>query len=232
MPAQPGTFIQTDRGIRRLLHNELCNGLGVPKPWVLEYPDGKTARRTVALHLLEYLTPALLQPAAPEQPPVLEAPSKMSKVVTRCDTVGDFMVFTWKPPDLSPGSDWTRETIQELREACNEYAAAAALFQDGLKRLQRHRGNYDAEGPNPTHLQLLWWEFPRERWDELREGCSMNFMREPVHLIQPNSAMTDAQLAIAEEFLMEMVSLGVLLEVRTPPPSVYQNRVSPVSGVS
>jgi hypothetical protein len=50
MPAQPGTFIRTDRGIRRLLHDELCNGLGVPKPWVLEYPDGKTVRRTVALH--------------------------------------------------------------------------------------------------------------------------------------------------------------------------------------
>jgi hypothetical protein len=70
-----------------------------------------------------------------------------------------------------------------------------------------------SSGPNPTHLQLLWWEFPRERWDELREGCSMNFLRDPIPLIQPNLPMTPEQLEIAEEFIEELVDLGVLLEV-------------------
>jgi hypothetical protein len=54
---------------------------------------------------------------------------------------------------------------------------------------------------------------PRERWDEIRGGCSMNFLRDPVPLIQSNSDMTDEQLATAEEFLQELVALGVLEEV-------------------
>ena len=41
----------------------------------------------------------------------------------------------------------------------------------------------------------------------------MIFLRDPVSLIQPNSAMTSEQLEIAEEFITELVGLGVLLEV-------------------
>jgi hypothetical protein len=114
MPAMPGAIIKTERGSRMLLHDELCNGLGVPKPWVLEYPDGRVVQTTVALRLLEYLAPVLLSPAAPSQTPVPKTPSRKSKVVTSCATVDDFIVFSWKPPDLSPNSAWTRETIQEL----------------------------------------------------------------------------------------------------------------------
>jgi hypothetical protein len=200
-------------GFTKLLHDELCIGLGIPKPWVLEYPDGRAVRSTVALHLLEYLTLALLKLTAPSQTPVPKTPSKKSKVVTSCDSIDEFIVFTWKPPDMTPNSAWTRETIQELWTTCSEYENEDDMFADGLERLARHRGNYDADGPNPTHLQLLWWEFPRERWDELRDGCSMHFLRSPVSIIQTNSAMTDEQLAIAEEFIMEFVSLGVLIEV-------------------
>jgi hypothetical protein len=42
----------------------------------------------------------------------------------------------------------------------------------------------------------------RDGMRELQEGCSMHFMCELIHLIQPNSAMTDEQLAITEEFLI------------------------------
>jgi hypothetical protein len=111
------------------------------------------------------------------------------------------------------------------------------MFADGLERLARHCGNYDADGLNPTHLQLLWWEFPKERWDELRDGCSMNFLRQPLSIIQPNSAMTDEQLAIAEEFIIELVSLGILIEVeesyllrRMPQYFAYPNPASRASG--
>jgi hypothetical protein len=213
MPGQPGSYIQTKQGTRRLLHDELCNGLGVPKSWVCDYPDGRLVQRTVALHLLEYLTPKLVFRPEPAPIPVPKMSSTKSKAVQMCTKVDDLVVFAWKPPDLSPGSSWTRETIQELRFACDEYADSDAMFQDGLARLARHPGNYDADGPNPTQLQLLWWEFPRERWDELRNGCSMNFLKEPLHIIQPNSSMTDEQLRIAEEFITELVDLGVLLEV-------------------
>jgi len=43
MPARPGSFIRTDQGTRRLLHDELAKGLGVPKTWIGDcYPDGGT----------------------------------------------------------------------------------------------------------------------------------------------------------------------------------------------
>jgi hypothetical protein len=41
----------------------------------------------------------------------------------------------------------------------------------------------------------------------------MNFLREPLCIIQPNSAMTEEKLLIAEEFIIELVDLGVLIEV-------------------
>ena len=127
-----------------------------------------------------------------------------------------FIIFNWRPPDLSPGSSWTRETLLELRAACDHYPNSDDLYKDGLERLQRHRRNYDAEGPNPTHLQLLWWEFPPERWDELRDGCRMQFWREPTPIIQPNSDVTEEQLETTEEFILELASLGILLEVVIP----------------
>jgi hypothetical protein len=223
MPGVPGAFIKTDRGIRRLLHDELCTGLGVPKSWALKYPPGSLVKRTLDLHLLEYITPNLLQ-LTPRSCDNTQEPDGQRaefpvpkthpiKVVQHCVTAGDNLVFTWKPPDLSPGSEWTRETIRDLRVACDRYDNSDTLFQEGLECLARHRQNYDEDGPNPTKLQLLWWEFPEERWAEFRDGCSMNFLRDPTPLIQPNSDMTEEQLDIAEEFLRELVDLGVLLEV-------------------
>jgi hypothetical protein len=41
----------------------------------------------------------------------------------------------------------------------------------------------------------------------------MNFLRNPVALIQPNSDMTEEQIDVSEDFLSELVDLGALLEV-------------------
>jgi hypothetical protein len=234
MPGYPGAVIKTDRGIRRLLHDEYATGLGVPKHWARKYPPGGLVKRTIDLHLLEYITPNLLSPAP--RPPDTSSERGRNvdsipvpktdplKAVQSCVSAGENLVFTWRPPDLSPGSEWTRETIRTLRVACDHYDDSENLFQEGLECLARHRKNYDAEGPNPTKLQLLWWEFPAERWDEIRQGCSMNFLRDPISLIQPNSDMTEEQLEIAEEFLCELVDLGVLLEVD----SAYVKTNSPI----
>jgi hypothetical protein len=41
MPARLGSFIRTDQGMRRLLHDELAKGLGAPKTWLGDwYPEG------------------------------------------------------------------------------------------------------------------------------------------------------------------------------------------------
>jgi hypothetical protein len=55
--------------------------------------------------------------------------------------------------------------------------------------------------------------FPRQHWDDIREGSSMNFLVEPRRKLTPNSVMDEDQMVIAEEFLDELVSLGVLIEV-------------------
>jgi hypothetical protein len=96
----------------------------------------------------------------------------------------------------------------------------ALLFQDpgpwieeGLRILRRHRTNYTPEGPNPTHLQLICWEFPVESWDNIRTGCSMNFLQRPPSETTDNSAMAGEQVTIAEEFIKELVDLGVLVKV-------------------
>ena len=62
MPWRPGSVIQTRKGIWRLLHDELAKGLGVPKTWLQDhYPSGRIVEDTVALHLLEGLSPLLIR---------------------------------------------------------------------------------------------------------------------------------------------------------------------------
>ena len=41
----------------------------------------------------------------------------------------------------------------------------------------------------------------------------MNFLKVPRHEITPNAEMTEEQVCIAEEFIEELVGLGVLVEV-------------------
>jgi hypothetical protein len=54
MPPIAGSFINTPKGIRRLLNDELAKGLGMPKTWLEDnYPDGASLKTTVALHILK-----------------------------------------------------------------------------------------------------------------------------------------------------------------------------------
>lgn len=43
------------------------------------------------------------------------------------------------------------------------------LVNRGPEDLSIHRGNYDHEGPNLTHLKVRGWEFPHEHWDCLTD---------------------------------------------------------------
>jgi hypothetical protein len=210
MPAWPGSLIGTTKGTRRLLNDELARGLGVTKPWLDKaYPKGGSVRRTPAVHILEYLGQFLVNDsstdpdaAVADQPPTEASPPQ------------DQAPFTWHPPDLGPLSPWTRQRVFNLLEASMHYEEPGPIIESGLQDLRRHRTNYDSEGPRPKNLQLLWWEFPRESWDELRGGCPMNFLRNPSAGITPNSEMTPEQITIAAEFVEELVSLGVLIPVK------------------
>ena len=88
------------------------------------------------------------------------------------------------------------------------------IIQEGMEDLNRHRRNYDKDGPTPHTLQLLWWEFPVEHQEDVRTGSSMNFLKVPEPGLTDNSEMDDEQLVAAGEFVDELIALGVL---RLPP---------------
>jgi hypothetical protein len=209
MPAWPGSLIETARGTRKLMNDEIARGLGAPKSWLGDaYPKAGTVRRTPAVHLLEYLSHFLVTPEPREANPGVTKP-----LTSEALPQDDHIPFSWKPPDLGPTSAWTKQRVFNLIRASLEYVSPGRLIEKGLQNLRRHRTNYDSEGPKPTHLQLLWWEFPCESWDELREGCLMNFLHPPAAGITPNSEMAPEQRTIAGEFVDELVSLGVLVPV-------------------
>ena len=100
------------------------------------------------------------------------------------------------------------------------------LINQGIKDLAVHRNNYDREGPSPTVLRVLWWEFPPEHWDDLRDGCHMNFLRPPLEELQPNGEMDTEQLAVAVQFVDELIDLHV---VGPPPRGVRIKALTPSS---
>jgi hypothetical protein len=148
MPARPGSFIVTLQGTRRLFNDELAKGLGTPKVWLGDrYPEGRVVTSTVALHILEGLSPALLKESLQAssgrvglEPTISHAPS----------TEPAHMPFVWKPPDLSHGSPWYKARVQDLLTACLCYEDPRPLIEEGLEQLRIHRSNYDNDGPPPT----------------------------------------------------------------------------------
>jgi hypothetical protein len=210
MPSQPGSVICASKGVCRLLNDELAKGLGVPKIWLQDtYPDRRSVRNTVALHVLTALTPLLIQITAhaPLPPGTSDAPTFVLQPGPNDEA------FSWVPPDLSIGSDWNKKRVKNLISACCQYLDPGSMIEAGMLALKHHRSNYMATHPNPTYLQILWWEFPLEHWDNLRDGSPMNFLREPRRGHTPNSDMTEEQICIGEEFIDELVDLGVLVQV-------------------
>ena len=117
--------------------------------------------------------------------------------------------WTWKPPDLSIGSPFYNQRVGNLRKALTTLGKGHEhLFQEGIDILARHRQNY---GPNgPTSLTILWWEWPRIHWEELRNGASMNFMETPSPGLTPNQQLKGEALVTAIKFTDELINLKVL----------------------
>jgi hypothetical protein len=111
---------------------------------------------------------------------------------------------------MTPEGEWHTARVERLRWAASFFDNSDELVAQGLELLAINRANYDADGPAPTQLQLLWWEFPASSWDDVRLGGSMNFLTEPKHQIQPNNPMNAEELVVAAEFVNELMALGVL----------------------
>jgi hypothetical protein len=77
---------------------------------------------------------------------------------------GDGPNWEWKAPDLRPGGDWLLARVASLKAAVCGLPDAHVHLANGLAALDTHRQNY---GGSIHKLQLLWWEFPPEHWEEL-----------------------------------------------------------------
>jgi hypothetical protein len=164
MPSTAGSFIHTPKGTRRLLNDELAKGLGMPKTWLEDqYPDGSSLKTTVALHILESLTPVLVREGIPHAAisPDRDVPNFVSDPPPNEDS------FEWRPPNLSPSAPWYKARVLDLIRACCLYPCPGPMIKEGLTMLRHHRSNYTDTHPDPHHLQILWWMFPKEHWDDL-----------------------------------------------------------------
>ena len=212
LPGRPCSWILDGDGPRQLFLEETAKGLGLDKTW--NVPPGlltaKLLSNSSSLFHWEYISQCfLLQMSEPVTIPPVSISLPSSTVLSVPD---DTEYPEWRPADMSVGSPWYQARITRLRQACSTYPNSDKLYEDGLQMLARHRANYDDIGPAPKCLQLLWWEFPQSQWDEIRDGGSMNFLKEPKHQIKPNAPMSDEELAVAGEFVDELIALGVLRE--------------------
>jgi hypothetical protein len=175
------------------------------------YPRGQMVRHSVAVHVFEYVSTVLTrneEVAALDPIPMNETASSSGKPPSTNSP------FVWRPLDLSEDSAWTKKRLEKLMAVAIGFLEPRPIIKQGMRILRRHRENYDSVGPRPSKLQLIWWEFPEESWDELQEGCSMNFLRNPEAKVTSNADLTEAQIVIAEELVKELVALGVLIKVK------------------
>ena len=116
--------------------------------------------------------------------------------------------WEWTAPDLSAGGVWYNERVTNLKAATIDVPDGQKYYAAGLEALEIHRRNYEGDG-EIQQLQILWWEFPPEHWEALRDGCPMNFITQPPHVITPNAPMMEEQVDIAAEFIDELWHIGV-----------------------
>ena len=191
-------LIEDAAGPRNLRPEEILRGLGMEKQdaeWgAKESMD--VIRNTTSVFHWEYLSQCfLLMGSVPPEKRNWENDDDETAYSTDDDPYDsdqddDQPWPGWIPPDMSPGSSWTRTRVDNLVRASKYYPDPEEIVRQGMQDLEIHRGNYDRSGPAPKELQLLWWEFPYEHWEEVRLGGSMNFLCEPKHGLQENAPMT------------------------------------------
>ena len=218
MPSEVGSWITTPHGSRRLQADELARGLGVPKDKLSGSLRAHLLRHTTSVFIWEYVSRALQPSNLPDRasPQLYQlhsspTPEGILGPSLQANPTAPDADFTWRPPDLSPGGEWHNARLANLARACAHYPdQSLRLYEDGIHLLEIHRNNYTEEGADVQQLQLLWWEFPREHWDELREGCDMGFLTPPERVLHPNSPMDEEQTQVAGQFVEELMDIGVL----------------------
>ena len=197
MPDRVGSWINTEKGIRRLQPDELGKAMGVPSEW-------KTRERKFKVSNVEGVTDIHIWTAICDTLSVWlttndendqsiplrerralheEVDRKPMGAVRRAADIGELerpssptsvleaeMEWNYELPDLSEGSDFYNDRVENLKRVIAGREDEAELLQEGLEALKIHRENYTEAGPK--YLQVLWWEFPPEHREAVRIGSS------------------------------------------------------------
>lgn len=218
LPDSLATWVKVERGVRRILPEEMAAIKGVPKEWgntsdvpssVLDNMTGIHLWAAVADSLAEWMRPPSDAPDSDQA--TCPTPGTTQKSTSGAEIPPE---WTWTPPDLAEGGDWHRARVANLEAAIAGHPESKRLRLEGLEALRVHRDNYGPDGPQ--QLQLLWWEFPPEHWKDVRDGCDLNFLQTPPTHLEENSPMDGEQLKVAKDFLEELIALGVLQKATTP----------------
>jgi hypothetical protein len=212
LPDKVGAFIRVDKGVRRVLIDELAKAKGVPASRIAQ--DDLTTRTingVTDLHIWAAAASSLVRREnatdANQSTPRSEEDLDQRFIMTE-EHQAELEEWEWEPPDLSVGGAWHTARVKSLETAIVGMTNIDELRIAGHAALTRHRANYGKDG-TIQQLQILWWEFPPEHWEELRCGCPMNFLTEPWKGTTPNAQMTEEQADIAAEFIDELWSIGV-----------------------
>lgn len=217
MPNRVGALIRTERGIRRLSVEEVARGLGVPKISEKQVSSNLLSHTTSVFHW-EYLSYSVSATVKAHDDARTAPTARSHRTALGGETENPAKEppsteFSWVPPSLDEGGPWYEARLRNLLEAVQSFPDPEVAFKEGLEHLRNHRRNYNAEGPSPEWLQILWWEFPQEHWEELRRGCRQNFLHTPEPGIHPNAPMDEEMELAAAAFVDELVSLGVVRKI-------------------
>jgi hypothetical protein len=209
LPDSVGALITTERGIRHLLPEELAKAKGAPPDWSAHGIGARAVNCLTSLHLWAAVAASLDESRSKGSLPSTPSRSRLvGTVPTWAATGNEGPDWLWTAPDLRAGGTWHQARVANLKAAVHGLSDAELQLSKGLAALDTHRLNYATSG-SIHKLQLLWWEFPPEHWEELRNGCAMNFLTEPTAGVKGNLPMTEAQVEIAAAFIDELWALGV-----------------------
>ena len=213
LPADANIWVSRPRGRRQVTESEWILLKGYDSSQIIEDLDAFLHLPSVHLwNLLGAQASSLLQESV-NAVTMLTTPPAINRGFS---TVPQLLnsEWSWQPPSFRKRGPWYRARISNLRAACRTMLDEQVAFQEGLQILNLHSQNYGDDGPK--HLILLWWEWPNDKWIELRNGLSMIFLATPLPGLVSNAPMNDEELATAITFVDELISLGVLEEEPSP----------------
>jgi hypothetical protein len=214
MPNSVRSWIHTTKGTRRLQYEELAKAKGI-NDLVTDCDDSKlrtTIRDSIGIHLWAAGLNAVGEwLRGPEEDDDQTTSTIEDKDFPSWDSASDDECneeWSWEPANLQEHQPWYQDRVDSLKKAGDGLSNLKQPFEEGLRTLDRHHTNYTDGGPKC--LQLLWWEFPVEHWEDLREGSSMNFLIKPTGKLVLNTEMDEAELEAAGRFVDQLMPLGVL----------------------